>query len=76
MHPYLTGLMAETHREDLLREAEQHRLVMAARAARPRRSLPQWKGALAQVGGKVRLLARPAPIATVGCTTQQACCPA
>ena len=76
MHPYLSGLMAEAHREELLREAEQHRLVIQARTARPRRGLAQWREALAQAGERVRLLARPAPAAAVGCAPQPACCPA
>ena len=74
MHPYLTGLMAEAHREDLLREADQHRLAMQGRAARPRRGLVLWQAALAQVGDRVRLLARPAAFG--GCAPQPACCPA
>jgi hypothetical protein len=76
MHPYLSGLMAEAHREDLLREADQHRLVMQARAARPRHGLAQWQAALAQVGNKVRLLAKPAPAASVAYAPQPVCCPA
>ena len=74
MHPYLTGLMAEAHREDPLREADQHRLVMQARVRRPRRGLAQWEAAVAQVGARVRLAARPAAVA--GCAPQPACCPA
>ena len=76
MHPYLSGLMAEAHREDLLREADQHRLVTRARAARPRRGLAQWQAALAQAGEKVRLLAKSAPAAVAGCAPQPVCCPA
>ena len=76
MHPYLSGLMAEAHREDLLREADQHRLVTQASAARPRRGLAQWQAALAQAGEKVRLLATPRPAAAAGCLPQPVCCPA
>ena len=76
MHPYLSGLMAEAHREDLLREADQHRLVMQARAARPRPGLAEWQAALAQAGEKVRLLAKRAPAAAVVCAPQPVCCPA
>lgn len=76
MHPYLSGLMGEAHREDLLREADQHRLVMQARGARPRHGLTLWQAAVAQVGEKVRLLAKPAPAATVACAPQSVCCPA
>ena len=76
MHPYLSGLMAEAHREDLLREAEQQRLVMQARAARPRHGLAQWQAAVAQVGEKIRLLAKPAPAASAACASQPVCCPA
>ena len=76
MHPYLSGLMAEAHREDLLREADQHRLVMQARAARPRSGLTQWQAAVAQVGEKVRLLTKPAPTVSVACAPQPVCCPA
>lgn len=76
MHPYLTGLMVEDHLEDLHREADQHRLVRQAREARPRRALPQWRGALTQVGERVRLLTKPAPAAPVGCAPQPVCCPA
>lgn len=75
MHPYLSGLMAEAHREDLLREADQRRLVRHARAARPRHALAQWQAAVAQAGERVRLLARPAPAAAVGCAPQPVCCP-
>lgn len=76
MHPYLSGLMAEAHRQDLLREAEQHRLVLQTRAARPRRGLAQWQAAVEQLGEKVRLLAKPAPVAVTGCAPQPSCCPA
>lgn len=76
MHPYLSGLMAEAHREDLLREANQHRLLMQARSARPRGGLTQWQAAVAQASEKVRLLAKPAPAASVACAPQPACCPA
>jgi hypothetical protein len=76
MHPYLTGLMAEAHRDDLLREADQHRLVVQVRAARPRRTLTPVLQAVAQLGAKARLLARPAPAAVAGCAPQRAaaCC--
>jgi len=73
MHPYLSGLMAEAHREDLLREAHQRRLVMHARATGTQ---VQWRTALAQLGAKVGLLAKPAPVAAVGCAPQPVCCPA
>lgn len=76
MHPYLTGLMAEAHREDLRREADQHRLVAQARAARRRHGLVQWQAALAQAGEKVHLLAKPAPAPAAGCAPQPVCCPA
>ena len=76
MHPYLSGLMAEAHREDLLREAHQHRLVMQAREARPRRRLAQWQAVVTQAGEKVRLLAKPAPAASLVCAPQPVCCPA
>ena len=75
MHPYLSGLMAEAHREDLLRDADQHRLVLQARAARPRRMLTDWQTAVAQLNEKVRLLVKPAP-AVVGCAPKPVCCPA
>jgi len=76
MHPYLSGLMADAHRQDLLREADQHRLVAQARSARPHRALAPWQAAVAQVGERVRLLAKPAPAAAVGCAPQPVCCPA
>lgn len=76
MHPYLTGLMAEAHRDDLLREADQHRLVLQARAASPHRPLTPVLQALAQLGARARLLARPAPAAVAGCAPPRvaACC--
>jgi hypothetical protein len=76
MHPHLTGLMAEAHRQDLLREADQHRLAVQARAARPRRALLPWKDAVVDLGQKVRLFAKPSPVAAVGCAPQPSCCPA
>ena len=66
MHPFVSGLMADAHREDLCREAEQRRLVRQVRAARPAR-LAQWQAAVAQLGDRVRRLATPAPVATAGC---------
>ncbi len=75
MHPYLSGLMAEARREDLLREADRHRLVTLARTGQPS-ALAQWRAAMAQVADRVRLLARPAPAAVVGCAPQPVCCPA
>jgi hypothetical protein len=74
MHPYLTGLMAQAHQEDLRQDAERHRLVAQARAAHPRPGLTLWQTALGQVGEKVRLLAKPAPVAARG--SQPVCCPA
>lgn len=75
MHPYLTGLMAEAHREDLLREAAQYRLVARALAARSTHTQTHWRTALAHLGAKARLLAKPAPAAVVGCSPQPVCCP-
>jgi hypothetical protein len=76
MHPYLSGLMAEAHRVDLLREADQHRLVLQARAERPHRPLTPVLQAMAQLGAKSRLLAGPAPAAVAGCAPPRAvaCC--
>jgi hypothetical protein len=76
MHPYLSGLMAEAHREDLLREADQHRLVAQARAARPRHAMTEWQAALGRVGERVRLLATPARATGVRCAPEPVCCPA
>ena len=76
MHPYLSGLMAEAHREDLLREAVQHRLVMQARSARSHRAPAQWQAAVARVNEWVGLLAKPAPAAVVGCAPLPVCCAA
>jgi hypothetical protein len=39
-NPHITGAPAEQHRADLLRHAEQHRLVQAAKA-RPRPTTPR-----------------------------------
>lgn len=76
MHPYLSGLTAEAHREDLLRDADQHRLITQARSARPRRGLTPWQAVVSQLGQKVRLLATPRHAAVSGCAPQPACCPA
>ena len=75
MHPYLSVLMAEAHREDLLREADQHRLVAHTRSAQPSR-LARWETAVARVGDRVRLPVKPAPAAVVGCAPPPVCCPA
>ena len=47
--PLTATVMAEAHREDLLREAVQHRLVMQARSARSHRAPAQWQAAVARV---------------------------
>ncbi|SDP40673.1 hypothetical protein SAMN04489867_2347 [Pedococcus dokdonensis] len=75
MHPLVSGLMADAHREDLLREAEQHRLVRQARGVSKQR-LTQWQASVTQIADKVRLLAKPAPAAVAGCAPQPVCCPA
>ena len=76
MHPFVSGLMADAHREELLRQADQHRLVVQARAVRPRRGSAPWQAAVSQVAEKLRVLAKPAPAAIAGCAPQPACCPA
>ena len=79
MHPYLTGLVAETHRQDLLREADQHRLVRQARAVRADRTRPDSTTSLTQLVARALRLARPTaePAAAVGRAPQQpVCCPA
>ena len=78
MHPYLTDLVAETHRQDLLREADQHRLVRQARAARGDRSRPGWTTSLTQLVARALRLAGPtaASAAVVGRAPQRVCCPA
>ena len=46
MHPHLSALVAEEHRHDLLREAEQHRMVATARTPGPLRPPRSWMPSL------------------------------
>lgn len=39
---YVTAMLAEQHRADLRREAEEHRLALTARPCRPRRARSRW----------------------------------
>ncbi|KGN37639.1 hypothetical protein [Knoellia aerolata] len=68
MHPYVTGLMAQAHRDDLLADAARHRLLAEAAAAggRPRAAL------LTRLRETVGRLTRPVPAPE----PSAACCPA
>lgn len=49
MHPYIGKALAEAHQDELLRQAEQHRLVRTARAGRKSR----WREALRRLSGRL-----------------------
>jgi hypothetical protein len=49
MHPYIGKALAEAHQDELLRQAERHRLVRTARAGRP----SWWLKVLRRLSGRL-----------------------
>jgi hypothetical protein len=73
MHPYLTGVMAQAHIEDLHREAARHRLAAAARAGRTG-PVTAWRSTVTDAIAGLRRAMTPTPARA--CAPQSECCPA
>jgi hypothetical protein len=74
MHPYMTGIMAQAHMEDLHAEAARNRLIAQARAGRPEPVASWWSRVGHAIAGARRAVG-PAPAAAPR-VPQATCCPA